>query len=206
MSPKASKRKVAAESDAEVSSHSDSEQTKKPAAKKSKAKEPVKPLDASLPHNTAFPKDLQPFPAKAEGSVRLSAWNVCGIKACDKKVSSPLFRRVVFRADWSHSPLLQGLRSYLEAEDADIVILTETKSVDPEIKELKDRYEVRRGRAPLPGAESMLLTPPLPTVPLLGHRPEEGIRRNRSSLQAQACQRRLRPPYEQGATSRLGWP
>ncbi|ORY59440.1 Endonuclease/exonuclease/phosphatase [Leucosporidium creatinivorum] len=121
MPPKASKRKVDVDSDAEVSSHSESEQIKKPAAKKSKAKEPVKPLDASLPHNTTFPKDLQPFPTKAEGSVRLSAWNVCGIKACDKK----------------------GFRSYLEAEDADIIILTETKSVDPQIKELDDRYEHR---------------------------------------------------------------
>lgn len=99
MPPKASKRKVDVESDAEISSHSESEQAKKPAAKKSKAKEPVKPLDASLPHNTAFPQDLQPFPAKAEGAVRLSAWNVCGIKACDKKVRSLLSRRAIFRAD-----------------------------------------------------------------------------------------------------------
>lgn len=96
---KASKRKVDADSDAEVSSHSESGQIKKPAAKKSKAKEPVKPLDVSLPHNTAFPKDLQPFPAKAEGSARLSAWNVCGIKACDKKVSSLPSRRATFRTD-----------------------------------------------------------------------------------------------------------
>lgn len=100
MPPKASKRKVAADSDAEVSSHSESEQVaKKPAAKKSKAKAPVTPIDPSLPHNKEFPADLQPFPVKEEGSVRLSAWNVCGIKACDKKVRCAISGGEGARAD-----------------------------------------------------------------------------------------------------------
>lgn len=32
---------------------------------------------------------------------------------------------------------------YLVAEDADIVVLTETKSVDPGIKEINEMYPVR---------------------------------------------------------------
>lgn len=91
MAPKAPKRKAASPvSDAEASGSSDheEEQKKAPKAKKAKApaKGPVTPIDPSLPHNLKFPENLQPFPAKKEGEIRISTWNVCGIKACDKKV------------------------------------------------------------------------------------------------------------------------
>ena len=66
----APKRKVAPASESDASgSDVDTKKTKKPAAKKA-AKDPVTPLDPSLPHNIAFPVDLKPFAAKAEGTVR----------------------------------------------------------------------------------------------------------------------------------------
>lgn len=65
--------------------------TPAPAKKKAKAapkpKGPVTPLDPSVPHNTAFPDTLE-FSRPGEGEVRVAMWNVCGLKACEKKVSA----------------------------------------------------------------------------------------------------------------------
>lgn len=88
MPPKGSKRKAkepVAEEEAEddsLSNVSGSEsastqdkKTKKPAGKKAKvAKEPVKPLDPSIPTNTTFPIEVK-FEPKKEGTIRLSTWN-----------------------------------------------------------------------------------------------------------------------------------
>lgn len=98
----APKRKAAETSASEHSDFSDSNDqpeasTSTSAGKPKKAKAapkpkvpkaPVTPLDPSLPTNTAFPMDLAPFAKKGDGEVRIAAWNVCGIKACDKKVSA----------------------------------------------------------------------------------------------------------------------
>ncbi|KAF9520470.1 hypothetical protein BS47DRAFT_634127 [Hydnum rufescens UP504] len=55
------------------------------------------------------------FPLKAPGSTRLVAWNVCGLASSQKK----------------------GFNQYLQAEDPDLLVLTETKvnnpPVDPEL-------------------------------------------------------------------------
>jgi exonuclease III len=68
---------------------------------------------------------------------RIAAWNVCGIKACDKKVHR------LGGSDGSEADgLEQGLKTYVEAEDADILVLTETKSGEPGIAELSERYPV----------------------------------------------------------------
>lgn len=57
----------------------------------------------------------------------ISRRNVCGIKAAEKK----------------------GLRTYLEAENADVVILTETKaSEEPDFLHIKTRYKVRLPHSP----------------------------------------------------------
>jgi AP endonuclease-1 len=92
------------------------------ANKKAKtAKEPVKPLDASLPTNITFPINLTLEP-KPPGTTRLSTWNVCGINSCIRK----------------------GFDFYVKAEDPDILIVTETKTdkeVDNEV--LKSRFPVR---------------------------------------------------------------
>ncbi|KAJ7219491.1 Endonuclease/exonuclease/phosphatase [Mycena pura] len=57
------------------------------------------------------------FPERTPGTLRLAAWNVCGLAASQKK----------------------GFKYYVEAEDPDILVLTETKMnnepVDPSLKE-----------------------------------------------------------------------
>jgi hypothetical protein len=89
MPPKGTKRKAsppASDSEDHSSNEGPSAKKAQPAKKAKAAKGPVTPLDSSLPHNVAFPADLEPFPPKAAGELRLATWNVCGIKACDKKV------------------------------------------------------------------------------------------------------------------------
>lgn len=115
-----------------AANNSDSDEPKpKKAAKTPKA--PLTPLDPDLPINKTFPPSLEIL-KKADGVTRLATWNVCGIKACDKK----------------------GLKFYLEAEDrmsvdmievseldlkraiADLIVLTETKvQTEPDIMYLK---------------------------------------------------------------------
>ncbi|KAF9469198.1 Endonuclease/exonuclease/phosphatase [Collybia nuda] len=87
---------------------------------------PVKKTRTSAPHsiensnvqptNTVVPAHIE-FPVKSPGTLRLSTWNVCGLAASQKK----------------------GFKYYIEAEDPDILVLTETKvnnePVDPVIKE-----------------------------------------------------------------------
>ncbi|TRM62659.1 Endonuclease/exonuclease/phosphatase [Schizophyllum amplum] len=67
------------------------------------------PVNKVLPVNIVFPK-------KNEGCLRLAAWNVCGLATSQKK----------------------GFKYYVEAEDPDILVLTETKAnnetVDPSLK------------------------------------------------------------------------
>lgn len=89
MAPKRKAAAVDPVSDSETSNASEDDskgkakKAKKPAAKKTKG--PVIPLDPSLPNNTVIPADLAPFPKRADGTIRIAAWNVCGIKASDKK-------------------------------------------------------------------------------------------------------------------------
>ncbi|KAK4053006.1 hypothetical protein OIV83_001739, partial [Microbotryomycetes sp. JL201] len=123
-----------AASDAE-SNASTSSTTKKPVAKKAKKqKEPVTPLDKSLPTNKQLPDELTPIPARHADAIRISAWNVCGIKSCEKK----------------------GLCKYLEAEDADLVVLTETKTDDPKFAWIDEHYPVSARIAHGGGGERLM--------------------------------------------------
>ncbi|GAA6020084.1 hypothetical protein JCM11491_006389 [Sporobolomyces phaffii] len=91
---------------------------KAPAAKKG----PVTPIHPDLAHNVAFPDPLGPFPRPTEpGTVRIASWNVAGLKACEKK----------------------GFSKYVEAEDADILCLNETKCDSLALPSLDDRYPYR---------------------------------------------------------------
>ncbi|KAK9894178.1 hypothetical protein P389DRAFT_146722 [Cystobasidium minutum MCA 4210] len=104
------------------SSQEQSKVKKSQPAKKAKVqKEPVKPLDPSLPTNITFPINLT-LEAKPPGTTRLACWNVCGINSCIKK----------------------GFDFYVKAENPDVLILTETK-VDKEVDHdaLKSRYPYR---------------------------------------------------------------
>lgn len=73
------------------------------------------------PTNKVLPVKIE-FPPKNEGALRISAWNICGLASASKKVSStrPTSRRLLLSCG-------QGLKYYVEAEDADIIVLTETK-------------------------------------------------------------------------------
>ena len=123
---KAAKDKVEDDSDYAKEDEQDDSQSqtngkKSQAAKKAKVqKEPVKPLDPSIPTNVTFPINLALSP-KAEGTTRLACWNVCGINSCIKK----------------------GFEFYVKAENPDVLIVTETK-VDKEVDHdiLKSRYPV----------------------------------------------------------------
>ncbi|KAF9647571.1 hypothetical protein BDM02DRAFT_3116929 [Thelephora ganbajun] len=73
------------------------------------------------PTNTKMPDKIS-FPERVPGTRRISAWNVCGWVASNKK----------------------GFGRYVEAEDADILVLTETKVNDaPMNPAIVKRYPFR---------------------------------------------------------------
>lgn len=84
---------AAAEPEAEAAQESEAEEDEdgkpKKAKRAKKVKEPVKPIDPAVPTNLTIPDDLAPFPRPAEGCVRISAWNVAGLRACEKKGACP---------------------------------------------------------------------------------------------------------------------
>ncbi|CAH7671215.1 Endonuclease/exonuclease/phosphatase [Phakopsora pachyrhizi] len=96
---------------------------KKKKLKKPITKGPVKPIDPNLPNNRQFPVKLNLSERTSDTEViRISAWNVCGIRACDKK----------------------GLKLYLESEEPDVIILSETKvQEEPDLIHLKHRFKYR---------------------------------------------------------------
>ncbi|KIS66052.1 uncharacterized protein UMAG_15027 [Mycosarcoma maydis] len=64
--------------------------------------------DPSLPKNTQMPATLSFARPRAPGSLRITAWNITSLKSSEPK----------------------GMLRYLEAEDADIAVLSETKVND----------------------------------------------------------------------------
>lgn len=106
------KKRKAADSD-----ESDASTATKPKA--SKQKQPLTPIHPDMPTNTVLPTPLTVPPRAEDAQLRFATWNVAGIKACDKK----------------------GLKFYLEAEDPDIIVLTETKvQSDPKMAYIDNRY------------------------------------------------------------------
>ncbi|KAI9064418.1 hypothetical protein FKP32DRAFT_1675914 [Trametes sanguinea] len=100
---------------------------KSTAAAASKGKSKPAQEDASedaaekQPTNKVLPVHVE-FAPKAEGAVRIATWNICGLAAASKK----------------------GFKYYVEAEDPDILILTETKvNNDPVDPALTNRYPYR---------------------------------------------------------------
>jgi len=83
--------------------------------KKTKISPPA-PSDNAQPTNKVLPVTIA-FPQSKPGIFRLATWNVCGLAASQKK----------------------GFKYYVEAENPDILVLSETKvnneSVDPALKE-----------------------------------------------------------------------
>ncbi|KAG6878918.1 hypothetical protein C0992_006609 [Termitomyces sp. T32_za158] len=74
-------------------------------------------LEKTQPTNKVLPVTIT-FPQKTPGTLRIATWNICGLAASSKK----------------------GFKYYVEAEDADILVLTETKvnnePVDPTLANL----------------------------------------------------------------------
>lgn len=64
--------------------------------------------DPSLPNNTEMPASLSYDRPSTSGSVRITSWNITSLKSSEPK----------------------GMMRYIEAEDADIVVLSETKVND----------------------------------------------------------------------------
>lgn len=72
------------------------------------------------PTNKVLPVTIQ-FAPKHEGTLRIATWNICGLAAASKKASQAHLPEL-------HSDVaFQGFKYYVEAEDADILVLTETK-------------------------------------------------------------------------------
>ncbi|PLW08607.1 hypothetical protein PCANC_11121 [Puccinia coronata f. sp. avenae] len=114
------KKKTTATAKRKTEDHPDEPSSSKAAPAK-KAKGPTVPLHPHLPNNKVFPAKLE-FAAKMEDTLRISAWNVCGINACQKK----------------------GLKTYLDAEDPDVIILSETKvQAEPDIMHIKHQFKYR---------------------------------------------------------------
>ncbi|KAJ3556451.1 hypothetical protein NM688_g2019 [Phlebia brevispora] len=89
--------------------------------KKTKASESTGSSGSSQPTNKVLPVRIE-FPPKTAGTLRLATWNICGLAASSKK----------------------GFKYYVQAEDADILVLTETKvNNDPVDPELTKRYPHR---------------------------------------------------------------
>lgn len=128
---------------------SDEELEEKPAKKTAAKKDPVVPQNPDAFVNKEFPASLE-FDPPTEGSIRIAAWNTAGIRSAEKK---------------------GGLKTYVEAEDADIFLVTETKcDADLNLAYLNAKYPVRirlrfwTAHETILVANSMLIS----LVPLLG--------------------------------------
>ncbi|KAJ7905716.1 Endonuclease/exonuclease/phosphatase [Mycena olivaceomarginata] len=109
--------KRASSSKRKASSDSEDEPTKKPAKATKKAKVAEERINTQ-PTNKVLPVNIA-FPPRIPGTLRLATWNVCGLAASQKK----------------------GFKYYVEAEDPDILVLTETKvNNEPVDLALKARY------------------------------------------------------------------
>ncbi|CAA7271561.1 unnamed protein product [Cyclocybe aegerita] len=113
----ASKRKA---EETEESDHE--EQAPKPARKTKKARKEASQAESAVdntqPTNKELPEVIE-FPARTPNTFRLASWNVSGLQASQKK----------------------GFHRYIEAEDPDVIVITETKmNQKPELEALEKRF------------------------------------------------------------------
>ena len=78
---------------------------------------------SNQPTNTQLPDEIS-FPERVPCTKRISAWNICSWASSNKKVG---FRQQPRVHGDSQIDGVQGFSRYVEAEDADILVLTETK-------------------------------------------------------------------------------
>ena len=118
--------KRAASSSKRKASNSDSEQEFENTTKKPKVVVAGTESDRASngqPTNKVLPTAIK-FPSRTENSVRIASWNVCGLAASQKKV-----RQRFQDCSRTMIDIVQGFKYYVEAEDPDILILTETKVI-----------------------------------------------------------------------------
>ena len=125
VSRNSSKRKIEEDDDFEdgpssqmtATQESQSQASQSQSSKAKKAR-----TDGSTPEhiNKVLPVNIS-FPARIEGTVRIATWNICGWAASQKKV-----RQIVYVV-CSNLSISKGFKYYVEAEDPDILVLTETK-------------------------------------------------------------------------------
>ena len=75
------------------------------------------------PTNKVLPVKIS-FPPRSERTTCIASWNICSLASSQKKVC---FDAVIFGAGGTPTMVIQGFKHYVEAEDPDILILTETK-------------------------------------------------------------------------------
>ncbi|OBZ75523.1 DNA-(apurinic or apyrimidinic site) lyase [Grifola frondosa] len=109
-------RKAASKRKASEAPDSEAEYSQ-PTQKKTK----VSPPANTQPTNKVLPVHIE-FPPRNPGTIRIATWNICGLASSQKK----------------------GFRNYVDAEDPDVLILTETKVNDvPTDPYFKNRYPHR---------------------------------------------------------------
>ena len=125
VSRKSSKRKI--EEDDDDLEDGPSSQITAPQESQSQASQSSKAKKArtvgSTPEHTnkVLPVNIS-FPARIEGTVRIATWNICGWAASQKKV-----RQIIYVVCISNLSISKGFKYYVEAEDPDILVLSETK-------------------------------------------------------------------------------
>lgn len=75
------------------------------------------------PTNKVLPVNIS-FPPRVAGTLRFATWNVCGLAAAQKKVRCHSAQSNGPRTKYA----FQGFKYYVEAEDPDVLVLTETKA------------------------------------------------------------------------------
>ena len=117
-----SKRKIEEDDDFEdgPSSQMQESQSQESQSQSSKAKKAR--TDGSTPEhiNKVLPVNIS-FPDRIEGTMRIATWNICGWAASHKKV-----RHIIY-VDYIDLSISKGFKRYVEAEDPDILVLSETK-------------------------------------------------------------------------------
>jgi AP endonuclease-1 len=119
VSRNSSKRKIDEDDDFEdgPSSQITATQSQSQASQAKKAK-----TGGSTPEhiNKVLPINIS-FPDRIKGTVRIATWNICGWAASHKKV-----RQIIYVV-CSNLSISKGFKRYVEAEDPDILVLSETK-------------------------------------------------------------------------------
>ncbi|KAG9010925.1 hypothetical protein FRB94_009405 [Tulasnella sp. JGI-2019a] len=95
------------------------------------------------PTNVTLPVNIT-FPSPTPDTVKIASWNVAGLRASLKKVCTFVDGMALILTPFVPGRRYKGFKFYVEAEDPDILILTETKINDVPMEPVLDsRYPHR---------------------------------------------------------------